>query len=160
MSFTPLMSCHANDVGGAECVEADHECDADLDLGDLSVGVAGDDAFAEGFGAAPPLLGSGLPANHERVRLDATASVVSGLAFPECSVEVACGAQGFDPGWCCRAVLLPRGPFFLRVGSLGLRPAVQNALDRGGKTQGIYPKSNSGRSFQPPSVRIDFRYRS
>ena len=38
--FTPLTSCHALDLGGAECVEAVHECDADVDFGRLSVRVS------------------------------------------------------------------------------------------------------------------------
>ncbi len=32
------MSCHANDLGGAECVEAVHEWDAYVDFGGLAVG--------------------------------------------------------------------------------------------------------------------------
>ena len=38
--LTPLTSCHAIDLGGAERVEAVHECDTDVDFGCLSVGVS------------------------------------------------------------------------------------------------------------------------
>lgn len=34
-----VVSGHALDLGGAEGVEAVHECDADVDLGGLAVGV-------------------------------------------------------------------------------------------------------------------------
>lgn len=45
-ALTPLTSGDANDLGGAECVDAVHEGDTDVDFCGLAVGVAGDDAFA------------------------------------------------------------------------------------------------------------------
>jgi len=54
------------------------------------------------------LPGSGLPANHERVRFDSSAGVVSGPTLPEGPAVMACRPQGFvsgDRGW---AVFLPR----------------------------------------------------
>ena len=56
----PWCSGHANDVGGAECIEAGHRCAADLDLGGLAVGVSCRDAFPEGLDAAHPLPGNGV----------------------------------------------------------------------------------------------------
>ena len=47
LPLTRLASVHANDLGGAEGVEAVHEGDADMDFGGLAVGVSGGDAFAE-----------------------------------------------------------------------------------------------------------------
>ena len=47
--LSPLASGHANDFGGAECVEAVDEGNADLDFGGLAVGVSCGDAFTEGL---------------------------------------------------------------------------------------------------------------
>jgi len=88
------MSCHADDLGGAEGVEAVHEGDADVDFGGLSVGVSCHDTLAEGFQAA-------------HLRLDPAAGVVSGPAFPECPPVVSRGAQGVVAGACSRAVFFP-----------------------------------------------------
>lgn len=46
---SPSESGHATDFGGAECVEALVECDADLNFGGLAVRVSRGDAFAKGF---------------------------------------------------------------------------------------------------------------
>ena len=46
--LSPLASGHANDLGGAEGVEAVHKVDADLDFGGLAVWVSCCDAFPEG----------------------------------------------------------------------------------------------------------------
>lgn len=90
----PLTSGHANDLGCAECVEAVHEGDADVDFGGLAVGVSCGDAFAECLEAA-------------HFGLDAAAGVVAGPAFPERTTEVAGRAEGLvaDPGG--GAVFLP-----------------------------------------------------
>jgi hypothetical protein len=60
------MSGHADDLGGAECIEAVEEGYADLDLSGLAFRVSCSDALAEGFEAAHSLPGSGLSSNHER----------------------------------------------------------------------------------------------
>ena len=84
-----------DDLGGAACVEAVDEGDADPDFGRLAVGVSSGDAFTESFQAPHPLPGNGLFANHERVDLDPAAGVISRPALPERSAVVPCGAQGF-----------------------------------------------------------------
>jgi hypothetical protein len=89
-----LISSHADDFGGAECVEAVDQCDADLDFSGLAVGVSCGHAFAKCLQAA-------------HLRLDPAPGVVSGPAFPEGSAIVPGGAQGFVAGDCCRAVLFP-----------------------------------------------------
>lgn len=92
---TPLRSGDANDLGGAEGVEAVHERDADVDFGGLAVGVAGGDAFAEGLEAA-------------HLRFDAATGMVSRPSLPEGSAIVLGGSQSFvsiNSGW---AVFLPR----------------------------------------------------
>jgi hypothetical protein len=35
--LSPFSSCHAFDLGSAECIEAVHECYADLELGSLTL---------------------------------------------------------------------------------------------------------------------------
>ncbi|KPP97538.1 MAG: hypothetical protein HLUCCA12_18220 [Rhodobacteraceae bacterium HLUCCA12] len=95
MPLTPLMSCHTDDLGGAEGVEAVHEGNADVDFCGLSVGVSCHDALAEGFQAA-------------HLRLDPAAGVVSGPAFPEGPAVVPRGAQGVVSGACCGAVFFPK----------------------------------------------------
>ena len=40
LPLSPLGSGDAFDLGGAECIEAVHECDADLDFCGLAVGVS------------------------------------------------------------------------------------------------------------------------
>ena len=89
------MSGHADDLGGAECIEAVDEGDADLDFCGLVVGVSCGDAFTEGLETA-------------HLRLDPASGVVSCPAVPECPAIVPGGAQGFVVGACCRAVLFPR----------------------------------------------------
>ena len=51
--LSPLALCGADDVGGAEGVEAVDEGDADVDFGGLSVRVSGGDAVSEGFAIEP-----------------------------------------------------------------------------------------------------------
>lgn len=92
---TPLTSGDANDLGGAECVEAVHECDADVDFCGLAVGVTGSDAFAEGLEAA-------------YLRFDAAAGVVSRPSLQEGSAIVPGGSQSFVSGNCGWAAFLPR----------------------------------------------------
>ena len=46
-------SGHADDLSGAECVEAIHECDAEMDFGGLAIGVPCCDAFPEGLEVEP-----------------------------------------------------------------------------------------------------------
>ena len=55
MPLSPSGSGHAQDLGGAERIEAVQECNADVDFGGLAVGVSCDDALAEGLEA--PQLG-------------------------------------------------------------------------------------------------------
>jgi hypothetical protein len=74
-----LASYHANDFGGAECVEAVDEGNADLDFGGLAVGVSCGDAFTEGLEAAP-------------LCLDPTSGVISRPALPERPAIVASGS--------------------------------------------------------------------
>ncbi len=38
--LSPLISCHAFDLGSAECIEAVYDCNADLDFGGLTVRIA------------------------------------------------------------------------------------------------------------------------
>lgn len=95
LPLTPLTSCHPNDLGGAEGVEAVHECDADVDFGGLAVGVAGSDASAEGLDAA-------------HLHFDAAAGVVSCPSLPEGSAIVPGGAQSFVSGNSSWAVCSPR----------------------------------------------------
>ena len=64
------MSCHADDLGGAECVEAVHEGDADVDFDGLAVRVSRHNAFAEGLQTAHSCL-------------DPAAGVVSGPSFSQ-----------------------------------------------------------------------------
>ena len=68
--LSPLASCHANDLGGAEGVEAVDEGDADLDFGGLTVRVSCRDAFAKGL-QAPHFC------------LDPASDVISGPPLPE-----------------------------------------------------------------------------
>ena len=94
-----MTSGDANALGGAESVEAVHECDADLDFGGLAVRVSCGDAFAKGL-EAPHL------------RLDPASDVVSCPALPECPAVMPCGAEGLVSGSRCRAILFP-GPTVL-----------------------------------------------
>lgn len=89
------MSCHADDLGGAEGVESIHMGDADLDFGGLAVGVSRCDTLTESLRAA-------------HLDLNAAADVVSRPPFPECPTVVTRGAQGFVAGPCRLAILLPR----------------------------------------------------
>ena len=52
MSLSPSGSGRADDLGGAEGIEAVDECDGDVDFGGLAVGVSRGDALAEGLEAA------------------------------------------------------------------------------------------------------------
>ena len=90
-----MTSGDANDLGGAEGIEAVHECDADVDFGGLAVRVAGGDAFAQGLDAA-------------HLRFDAVAGVVPFPSLPEGSAIVLGGSQSFVSGNCGWAVFLPR----------------------------------------------------
>ncbi len=95
------------DLGGAERVEAVHEGDADLDFGDLTIRISWHDPLAKALQAVHLLPGSGLLANHERVRLDPTSDMVAGPLLPECSSEVSRRAQNLVSRQCCGAVFLP-----------------------------------------------------
>ena len=92
-----MRSCNADDLGGAEGIEAVHQCDADLDSGGLPIRVSRGDASPKGLEAA-------------HLRLDPTSGVVSGPAFPERPAVVPGGAQGFVSGDRGLAVLFPRPP--------------------------------------------------
>ena len=72
-----------------------------------ALGVSGGDAFAECLEATHSLPGRGLPANHERVRLDPASYLVSCPALPEGPPVVAGGAEGFIAGQCLRTVFVP-----------------------------------------------------
>ena len=49
----PLTSGDADDLGGAKCVEAVHEGDADVNLGGLTVRIPRHDAFAKSLEVEP-----------------------------------------------------------------------------------------------------------
>lgn len=49
MPLSPSRSGHADDLGGAESIEAVDECDADVDFGGLAVGLSRGDALAKGL---------------------------------------------------------------------------------------------------------------
>ena len=49
LPLSPSSSGHADDLGGAQDVEAVHEGDADVDFGGLAVGISCDDALSEGL---------------------------------------------------------------------------------------------------------------
>ena len=85
MPLTPLTSSHADDLGGAECVEAVHEGDTDVDFGGLAVGVACGDTLTEGLQAAHP-------------RLDPAAGMVSSPVLPEGPAVISRRAQGLVSG--------------------------------------------------------------
>ena len=87
-------SGHADDLGGAECVEAIYKGDPDVDFGSLAIGIPRIDALTEG-----------LQASH--LGLHAAAGVVSGPPLPECPTVVTRGAQGFVARLGSRAVLFP-----------------------------------------------------
>ena len=82
MPLCPWGSGHADDLGGAEGVEAVHEGDTDVDFGGLAVWISCGDALTEGLEASHLCLG-------------AAAGVVSGPPLPERSAVVTRGAQGF-----------------------------------------------------------------
>lgn len=65
LPLSPLSSGHAIDLGCAECVEAVHEGDADMDLARLPVWVSRGDALAEGLQAAHFCL---VPASNVKAR--------------------------------------------------------------------------------------------
>lgn len=94
---SPSESGHATDFGGAECVEALVECDADLNFGGLAVWVSCADVFPEGFEAA-------------HFRLDPALGVVSRPTLPKRTTIMSGGAQGFVSGDRGRAILFPRSP--------------------------------------------------
>lgn len=95
LPLTQLPSGDAHDLGGAECVDAVHECDSDVDFCGLAVGLAGSYAFAEELEAA-------------HLRFDVAAGVVSCPSLPEGSAIVPGGSQSFVSGNCGWAVVLPR----------------------------------------------------
>jgi len=88
---------HANDLGGAESLEAICQGDADLDFGSLAVWVSRGDTLSKGL-EAPHLC------------LDPASGVISGPALPERPAMVPGGAQGIVSGDCGRAILFPRPP--------------------------------------------------
>lgn len=95
--LSPYISCHADDVGGAECVEAVHQGDADVDFGGLAIWVSGSDPLAEGFQAPHLCLG---PAS----------DMVAVPSFPGCTTFFANVAQDCVSRDCGRAVLTPKPP--------------------------------------------------
>lgn len=69
-ALTPVMSCHADDLGNTKCVETDHEGDVDVEFGGLAVRVSRHNEFAKGLQTAHPCL-------------DPAAGVVSGPSFSQ-----------------------------------------------------------------------------
>lgn len=94
MPLSHSVSCHADDVGGAERVEAIDKGDPDVDFGGLAIWIPRGDALTEG-----------LQASH--LGLDSATGVVSGPPLPECPTVVTRGAQGFVARLGSRAVLFP-----------------------------------------------------
>lgn len=119
-----MGSCHSNDLGGAEYIEAIDEGDADLDFSGLVIGVSCGDAFTNDFEAAHPLVGSALRSNVTR---GFASGVLSGPALPECPAVVPDSTQSFVSGDCSLAVRFPRAPVLAdRHDRIGL------ALNNGG----------------------------
>ncbi len=92
-----MASCHADDFGGAKCVKAVDEGDADLDFSGFALGVSCGDVFTEGL--QTPHLG-----------INPAARMVSGQMVPEIFAVMPGGAQGLVSRDCGRAVLFPRAP--------------------------------------------------
>ena len=101
MPPSPSGSGRADDLGGAEGIEAVDECDAKVDFGGLAVWVSRGDALAER-----------LEASH--LRFGAAAGVVSRPPFPERPAVVTCGAKGFVAGPGGWAVFLPQPTIRIR----------------------------------------------
>lgn len=81
-----------DDIGGADGVEAVHQCDANLDFGGLAVWVSRGDAVAKGVEAA-------------HLGLDPTSGIVSSL---RCRGPRGCTQDGAQPS--CHARGLVAGP--------------------------------------------------
>ena len=75
-------SGYADDLGGAERVEAIDKCDPDVDFGSLPIRIPCGDALTEVVQAS-------------HLGLHAAAGVVSDPPLPECPAVVTSGAQGF-----------------------------------------------------------------
>lgn len=94
----PLSSLHfgdADDLGGAECIEAVDEGEADVDFGGLAVRVFSSDALVERFQTT-------------HLGLDPAPGVVSRPAVPEGPALVPGGALGFVSDLRSWAVFCPR----------------------------------------------------
>lgn len=89
------MSGDADDLGGAEGVEAVHQCDADMDFGGWSVEVSRGDALTKGFEAA-------------NLRFDAATGVVSCPSLPERPTVMPRGSESFVAGDRGGAIFFPR----------------------------------------------------
>ena len=94
MTLTPPSSGEAFDLGVAECVEAVHECDADVDFGSLSVRVSRGDPFTEGFETA-------------HSRLDPASGMIAGSLLPVRPTEAPGRPEDVVAGTGRRAVFLP-----------------------------------------------------
>ena len=94
MPLSRSGSGDADDLGGAERVEAIDKSDPDVDFGGLAIGIPRGDALTEG-----------LQASH--LGFHAAAGVVSGPPLPEYPTVVTRGAQGFVARLGSRAVLFP-----------------------------------------------------
>jgi len=105
-----MGSVHANDLGGAEGVEAVHEGDTDLDFGGLSVRVSCGDAFPECLEVEPvSATGSSEPARASLPRSGFGHGFRSSVSETRSAV-VSGGAQGVVAGSGRPAVLIPRPP--------------------------------------------------
>lgn len=94
MALSRSGSGRADDLGGAESVEAIDKSDPDVDFGGLAIWIPRGDALTKG-----------LQASH--LGFHAAAGVVSGPPLPECPTVVTRGAQGFFARRGSRAVLFP-----------------------------------------------------
>lgn len=96
-AHTPLTSCHAGNLGGAEGRKAVQGGGADMDFGGLAAGVSFSDSRAESFQAAHPPI-------------DPAADMVYRPAHPECPNEIPRCARGFVSDACRWAVFFSQAP--------------------------------------------------
>lgn len=108
----PCVSGDAEDVGGAECVEAVHQGDTDVDFGGLAIRVSGGNAFSERF-QAPHFC------------LSPASDMVAVPSFPGCATFFANVAQDCVSRDRGRTVLTPEPPV-LADRDDGRRPMLEN----------------------------------
>jgi hypothetical protein len=126
------MSDHANDPVGAEGIEEVQECDAEVDFGGLSVGVACCDRLSEGSWGS-------------HLRLDPAAGVVSGPALPEGNARVPGCLQDFVSGDRGGPGYLQDRPF-LRIGMIGTAPHPDRIIVCVGLSDGARIRARIGRT--------------